>query len=301
MLKGNEDITTEEVRSRERIVFWSVVATALSLIPTAYAAFISNSTTLLADLLRCVAEFVAILLSWFVLRQLSRHDPAAYNYGLGKLEQLASLAVATALFVSFLLAFGSGLARFWSPQALESTTFGFIFAILGTIGNAFLWLKDYRYYLASPSPVMESQWKLFRAKTCATTVVTLSLGLSMIFSESSVSNYFDPLGSLILSLFLLYSSYSMVSTSMPDLIDRSVDEKVQIIIHTTLTGHLDRYVALERIRTRRSGAQMFIDIFLSFDGQAPFHRVHECVMSIKSELRDRLGKAEVIVIPSLKD
>lgn len=294
-----DEVSPDEVAQRERVLFWTVVVTFFSLLPSAYGAYISNSTALLADLLRSTGEFFAILLSWCVIVQVARNDAATYNYGLGKLEQLASLVVATALFASFVVVFGTGISRLLNPEPLENPYFGLLFAALGTLGNGFVWMKDYQLYQRSPSPVIEAQWKLFRAKTIATSIVVITLGTSVISTNSAFTLYLDPIGSLVLALFLLHSSYSMVSTSMPDLIDRSVDEKVQLIIFSTLHNHKEQYTSLEKVRSRRSGARMFIDIFLSFEPETPFRKVHECVMAIKFDLKERLGRAEVIVIPSI--
>ena len=82
---------------KENLVLVALLSTLLSLLPTAYAAFISNSTTLLADLLRCLGEFFAIVASWVVLKKMSRNDTSRFNYGYGKLEQLGGIAVAAAL------------------------------------------------------------------------------------------------------------------------------------------------------------------------------------------------------------
>ena len=284
---------------RERLLFWTVVVSFVSLLPSAYGAYLSNSTALLADLLRSAGEFIAIFLSWCVLVQVTKSDASTYNYGIGKLEQLASLLVAATLFMSFVVIFSTGIFRLLNPQPLENPYFGLLYAVLGTLGNGFVWWKDYQLNKRSPSPVIEAQWKLFRAKTLATTVVVVTISGALLSSNKLVGLYLDPIGSLILALFLLHSSYSMVSTSMPDLIDRSVDEKVQLIIFSTLHNHKSQYTSLEKVRSRRSGAKMFIDIFLSFEADIPFKEVHECVMAIKFELKERLGRAEVIVIPSL--
>jgi cation diffusion facilitator family transporter len=294
-----EESNPAENQRKLRLAFWSVVATFLALIPTAYAAAISNSTILLADLLRCGSEFFALLLSWLVLREVVRQDKITYNYGLGKLEQVASVTVGVALFLSFLLALMAGIKRLIFPEPLESTLFGFVFATLSVFGNGFLWQRNHFLHKRSPSPVDEAHWKLFRAKTIATLLVALSLGGSMALAANRFSIYFDPLGSLALSLFLLHSAYTMLSDSMPDLVDRSVDEKIQMIIMSTLITHEHQYVGLEKIRTRRAGTKLFVDIFLSFERSTPFELVHNGVMNIKSDLQSHLRHAEVIVIPSL--
>ncbi|MCB0339821.1 MAG: cation transporter, partial [Bdellovibrionales bacterium] len=228
---------------------------------------------------------------------ISREDQVTYNYGFGKLEQVASISVAMALFVTFIVSLFASINRFISPQILENTSFGLFFAILSVIGNSFLWMKNYKLHKTSPSPVSDSQWRLFRAKTCATVVVALSLASSLIFEQVKVGLYFDPLGSLLLSRFLFHSSYTIVSNSMSDLVDRAVDEQVQFIVVRNLIKHEKEYMGLEAVRSRRSGNRMFIDIFLSFSPTSSFDDVCLAVARISSDMERQLPGTEICVIP----
>ena len=284
---------------KENLVAIAVVTTFLSLIPTAYAAFISNSTTLFADLLRCLGEFFAILASWFVLRKMSRNETSRFNYGYGKLEQLAGVAVAAALFLTFLVSMISGIRGLVIPSHLENAEFGFAFAIASVIGNAFLWTSNYIADARAPSPIAESQWRLFRAKTCATLVVATSLGVALVFSDSAASVYVDPLGSVALSLFMLWQSYKLVSFSVPDLIDYAIEETLQGTLERILGEHRLLYSKLEKVRSRRTARKIYIEVFLAFPSDLQFGEVHSRVMSLKHDIEEHFPGADIIVIPSL--
>ncbi len=289
----------ERPLKKENLVAIAVVTTFLSLLPTAYAAFISNSTTLFADLLRCLGEFFAILASWFVLRKMSRNETSRFNYGYGKLEQLAGVAVAAALFLTFLVSMFSGIRGLVLPSRLENAGFGFAFAIASVAGNAFLWTSNYIADINAPSPIAESQWRLFRAKTCATLVVATSLGVALVFSDSEASVYVDPLGSIALSLFMLWQSYKLVSFSVPDLIDYAIEETLQGTLERILSEHRQLYSQLEKVRSRRTARKIYIEIFLAFPPELPFGEVHARVMSLKHAIEEHFPGADITVIPSL--
>jgi cation diffusion facilitator family transporter len=284
---------------KEDLVVVAVFTTLLSLIPTAYAALISNSTTLLANLLRCLGEFFSILVSWVVLLKMSRNDTSRFNYGYGKLEQLAGIAVAAALFLTFLVSLTSGIRGLILPAKLENAQFGLVFALLSVLGNTFLWISNYIADVRSPSPIAESQWKLFRAKTCATIVVALSLGTALTFADSRASVYVDPIGSIALSLFMLWQSYKIVSASVPDLIDYAIEETLQSTLNKILADHNHDYSRIEKIRSRRTSRKIYIEIFLAFPPEVPFGEVHRRVMLIKHSVESRFTGADVTVIPSL--
>jgi cation diffusion facilitator family transporter len=284
---------------KENLVLVALCTTLISLLPTAYAALISNSTTLFADLLRCLGEFFAIVASWAVLIKMSRSDSSQFNYGFGKLEQLAGIAVAAALFLTFLVSLTSGIRGLIVPTKLENAEFGFLFAVLSVGGNALLWVSNYVADARAPSPIAESQWRLFRAKTCATMVVVVSLGVALAFADSEAAVYVDPLGSVVLSLFMLWQSYKLVSASVPDLIDYAIEESLQKTLDTILSDHRADYSHLEKVRSRRTARRVYLELFLSFPSELPFGEVHRRVILLKHSVEERLPGADVTVIPSL--
>lgn len=293
------DTAIREALSKERLVSFAVLSTFLSLLPTAYAAFISNSTTLLADLLRCSAEFAAILLSWFILRKVAKGETSRFNYGFGKLEQLACVAVAASLFGTFLLAFVLGIRRIIAPETVVNAEFGLALALLSVLGNGLLWGLNYISFSKTSSPVADAQWRLFRAKTLATVVVGCSLGGALFFPTHFWSTYIDGVGSIGLSLFMLWSAYSLISSSVPDLIDCALEETLEQRVREILTGFEAQYISLERMRSRRVIKRIYLELFISFHPATPFGSVHDTVMAVKAAILQHLPGADVLVIPSV--
>jgi len=289
---------TPQLKDKERLVRLAAFSTFFSLIPTAYAAYLSNSVTLLADLLRCIAEFLAIFLSWLVLRKIVSGGGKRFDYGYGKLEELSSLGVAAAMLVAFSGSLLSGFKRLWDPVLLHNPGFGLGLALLSVMGNSFLWRRNYLYTKTSASSLIDSQRRLFRSKAIISLVVVVSLTVSWRFSELAFARYMDPLGSFVIALFLLRSAYLIVSDSMSDLIDCSVEEALQLVILKMLIKHEHEYVGLHAIRSRRSGPAVYIDLLLEFDKQRKMESVQHAIDSIRVELEAQVPGSKVNVIPS---
>ena len=230
---------------------------------------------------------------------MSRNETSRFNYGYGKLEQLAGIAVAAALFLTFLVSLTSGIRGLIIPVKLENAGFGFVFGVASVLGNAFLWASNYIADARAPSPIAESQWRLFRAKTCATLVVVASLGVSLAFADSVASVYVDPIGSIVLSLFMLWQSYKLVSSSVPDLIDYAIEETLQATLERILEEHGGQYTSVEKVRSRRTARKIYIEVFLAFSSDLRFSDVHARVMALKCSIQDHFPGADITVIPSL--
>ena len=130
-------------------------------------------------------------------------------------------------------------------------------------------------------------------------VVATSLGVALAFADSQASVYVDPLGSIALSLFMLWQSYKLVSASVPDLIDYAIEESLQRTLDTILSDHRGDYSYVEKVRSRRTARHVYLEIFLSFPAELPFGEVHRRVMLLKRSVEERFPGADTTVIPSL--
>lgn len=274
----------------------SVLVTAITLAITGYAAYISNSATLLADFLKCLVEFVAIFLAFLIILRTETLDVSRYNYGFGKIEQLSSSIVAVAMFCSGLLCIGVAVERFLDPKPIEGAYFGFIFALLSVLGNGFMWYRFKVLNKDKPSPISNSQSRLFFSKMAASSVVVISLLFSLNANVLPILLYGDAIGSLFLALFLMFSAYSLASSAISDLIDRSIDEGLQLSVMKVLVLHEHSYEGFQEIKSRQVGSKRYIQIFLNFSDSQPFSEIKATNSAIKSEIESVIPNSEVLII-----
>ena len=294
MADGSPGVT---VSRKEQLLLFSAATTFASLIPTAYAAWISNSVILRADFLRCLVEFVAILLSWLIVRQVSRSDRTRYNYGFGKLEHLSGLLVGGAMSVTSFVLVISSVRRFESPESISNGWPGFVLSVLSVGGNVAVWLYNERLCGIQSSPIIEAQRRLFKAKTGASLVVFVSLLCSLVGRDALLALYSDPVGSLLLAGFIAYSAFQLISSSMSGLVDASLDEVLQFAILKTLVEHDAEYAGFNEIRSRRSGTEVLIEIALEFDPALALEEIHRRTSTIKQSLTEKIPFARVSIVP----
>ena len=142
---------------------------------------------------------------------------------------------------------------------------------------------------------MESQWRLFRAKAFADAAVLTALLLSLGLAHYPWSVYIDPMASFVISGFLFYSVYGIISHSIYDLLDKTLDESLQIVITKELAAFFDEYSAFHGVRSRRSGSNIYIEIFLEFDGERRMKDVQKVIDSIKASMESKIKGSFVTV------
>ncbi len=286
-------------QQKERSLFLAFIFGFGSLIPTIIAMLLANSMTLQSNALRSGSETLAIFFSWLMVRKAAKGISHKYNYGYGKLENLASLVVAAVMIISLIIIFRNAIERFQNPVIIGGlgTGIGIFFSILAGGVNAWYWMHTYQLAQKEKSPIMESQWRLFRVRTIANICVIFSLGLSLTLKPYSWIVYIDPIGSVILSGFLLLSAYSVISMSVYDLLDQTLEESLQLIILKELAAYFDGYVAFHGIKSRRSGSIIYIEIFLEFDKDRKMKDVQVVIDSIKNRLEQKIQGSQIVIAP----
>lgn len=282
----------------ERSVRMNFLTAALSFALKIAGTSIANSVTLFSDLLRSGVDAFALLLSWMTMRRIATGKALAYDYGYGKLENVSSLLVAVTMLVSLVVALYGTVVRFREPVTVTRIGLGFFIALYSTGVNAWGWRRTFLLAQRENSSILESQWHNQRTKTMANLCVVVSLGLSMALQEHSWAHYIDPFFSLVLSGFLAYAIYSIVSMNVSDLLDRALDESLQLVILKELAAYFDEYAAFHGVRSRRSGKCVYIDLYLEFDGDRRMADVQKTIDTIKADLESKIPGSQVTIAPT---
>lgn len=302
-IPGMEDGSVPDgatLAKKERTVFTSLVVDFFLWIPDIIAALLAGSITMFADVVKCGNELLATFFAWLTIRKLARGQQATYDYGMGKFETVTSIVTGAVMLVSLILVFYTAITRIIEPEALQlsGVALALVMMSIGVAVNTWLWQKNYRLAKKEYSPIMESQWRLFRTKAFSDLSVLLALVFSIVLHQFWWAVYIDPFASMIIVGFLFTTGYRVISSSLPDLLDKTLDESLQIVILRELTEFFDEYEAFHGVRSRRSGSNVYIEIFLEFDGERKMCEVQGVIDRVKASLESKIPKSSVTIVPS---
>jgi ferrous-iron efflux pump FieF len=290
--------TAEDLHAKAQAMRFGLFSTLVGGALTLSAGISSGSLVLYADALRMASDALAIFASLTALKKVAKGG-AEYEYGLGKLENLTSVLVALVMLVSFCIIFTSALYKFQHPSHVGhgGLMFGLVVksCFIAIFGG--LWYKSKHMAAKRPSPLMESQWRLYRTKTVATAAVFFALLVGLLGSADRWVVYVDPLGSIMVAGFLFVSAFGVLSMSTHDLLDRTLEESLQVRILAALAEHFDLYKHLHGIRSRRSGGDVYIELFLEFEPTLVMGQVQENIDRIRDGVGVRIPGCRVLVAP----
>jgi ferrous-iron efflux pump FieF len=286
--------------SRQKLVFTGLCMDILILIPETIAYLLSGSVTLLSDVIKVANEMLASTFALLIIRRVTLGGKFSYDYGMGKFESLTRIITGGVMFISLCILLFFTVHRLQNPEHfdMDAAFIGIPLMALASIADSYHWKKNYRLAQKEPTPIMEAQWRLRRAKTFSDLLILTALILSVLLAHYSWAMYIDPVVSFIIIGFLLLAGYREISSSLPDLFDATLEEELQIVILKELVGCFENYQEFHGVRSRRSGTRIYIDIFLGFDPDQNMRTVQAFIDSLKGSLESRIPGSVVCVIPT---
>lgn len=262
------------------------------------ALLLSQSALLLADVLKTALEFVAILMSWLCLRRLAKGGHHNFEYGMGKLENLSSMAMGLLMVACVLLIAGNSVMHMLRPSTMKpiGVIIGIVDEALYSLINAWLWLRSRAQAQAGNSPLMQAQASMYQAKFIGSIFIFGSLTASQLLGHLPWAHYIDPVASLVVAGSMLAMTVGILKGSFQDLLDRSLDETDQLVILAQLAKRFNDYYQLHGIRSRRSGGHSFVEVFLEFEPQAPASQVHAFANGLTQAIEAALPGARASVV-----
>jgi len=289
--------TASDSGSREIAIRNGMLLALLDTVIVTVALIAANSSVLLADFFKTLLEFVAVTLSWLAIRRINRGANHHFEYGMGKMENLVSLFVGLLMAVCLLLITVNAVRNMLHPSQIGGL------GILISIGdqiiyvfvNAALWIKNRRAARAGASPLMEAQSRLFLTRMIGNIFILLSLGLSMALKQFSWAAHIDPVASLMIGASILMAAMGLFSTSVSNLLDRTLEESDQLVILRELARHFDDYESLHSIRSRRAGTEVFVDILLEFDPEKKVGEAQKAIDEIRRSIEQAIRGSRVTI------
>lgn len=281
----------------EKLAHVALIVQVCALVWGIVAAVTSNSLALLADALGALLDVASLGLAYASLRLQRGSYRFLLDYGIGKLETLATLAIGVLTGVAAIGIIYRAGEVLLMPQRIAGP--GIRLGIAGCMIMAVccggLWWRFRQQSARQRTPIVVTQVHVQAIGFWTALGVSVPL-VCALFSEAPWVRYLDIAVSLAIGVFTARLGWKMVRHSLPDALDQSLSEPLQAIINRHLVGHFDKYAMFEGLRSRASGTDTFIEIVLSFDPSTPIGDIQTVADSIKASIEQDIQGSHVTVV-----
>ena len=95
---------------------------------------------------------------------------------------------------------------------------------------------------------------------------------------------------------MVINGSEMLRTGIPDLLDRSAGKTVRDTVDRVLAESAGDYQRLDRVRSRRSGRVVFVEIALSFEPGLTIAEVNQRITALKQSMASEIEHADISIL-----
>ncbi len=276
-------------KEKQRATVVGVVAASFLTGIKLIAGVLSNSLAVLAEAAHSALDLVSAALGFFAIRVSGRPADREHQYGHGKADTIGGFFAALFLLVTCFWIILEGINRLiYGKAELDITLLTFIVIMISIGVDTERTLVFRRIGKRTGSPTIQGESLHFASDIASSSAV---LGGLVFVSMGYLT--LDAYLALAIAAYFGYTSIHLVVTRTNELLDRAPSElrdQVRRIVKT-----VEGVESCDRIRLRRSGSELFVDVVISVDPKTPFVASHRIASRVEKVIKKEFKRSDVIV------
>jgi cation diffusion facilitator family transporter len=285
----------------------SVLAAAVITLLKLVAGLATGSLGMLSESAHSGIDLIASAITLFSVQAADRPADEEHNYGHGKIESLSAFAETFIMLASCIWLVSESIGRIAFHQHLELRPSIWPFLVLA-LSIVVDWTRSRtlgRIALEHRSDALAADAVHFATDMWASLAVMISLAATYAGERFALPwlEYADPLAAIAVAGVILHVSWRLARQTVDTLLDATPSEDSKLSRKETRNQLIHELAAIpgvlsvERLRTRRSGANYFADVTLGMPRGVTFQRSEQITMAATEAVQRHLPGADVVVHP----
>jgi cation diffusion facilitator family transporter len=273
---------------KQRIAITSVLAAIFLVSFKLYVGILTNSLGILSEALHSGLDLVAAGITLLAVIASAKPADAEHNFGHGKSENLSALAETILLIATCAWIFYEAYKRIFLESApVQASLAGFLVMGVSIVIDVNRSRMLYRAAKKYKSQALEADALHFSSDIISSSVVILGLVFVMLGWPIG-----DPLASTGVGILIVIASLRLGRRTFDALMDSALVTEAERIKGSI--GAIEG-VSIERLRTRLSGPNAFVDLKISLDRSVTLEDSRGIMSEVEKRVRDVLPGADVVV------
>jgi cation diffusion facilitator family transporter len=250
---------------------------------------VSGSVALLADTIHNFADAATAiplgLAFWLTRRGATRR----FTYGLGRLEDLAGVAIVVTILVSAALASYVAILRLIHPRPMDALWAVMVASVIGFLGNEGVAIFRIRVGRQIGSAALVADG--YHARVDGWTSLAVLVGAVGVWAGYPLA---DPVVALLISVAIFILVWETARAMFDRMLDGVDPEIVETIEHTA--GHVPRVEEVTEVRARWIGHRLHAEVNITVRGGLSVADGHEIAKEVRHQLLHHLPHLGGVVV-----
>ena len=277
--------------AKRRVTLVGAVVNLLLSVGKIVGGIVGQSQALIADGVHSLSDLLSDALVLFASRWGSLEADHNHPYGHERIETLATLGVGL-----LLLALGAGflidsVGRLLNPERLWTPGWlAFGLAVLSVLTKEGLYHYTVRVARQTGSSLLRANAWHHRSDAFSSVVVIIGIGGAL-----AGLLWLDAVAAAIVGIMLGWVGWRLLGEAATELVDTGLSQRELDALAETIDA-VDGVRGHGRLRSRRMGGRIFVDVRVLVDGQLTVREGHKIAEQVRLRVIDQLpGNADVVV------
>lgn len=246
------------------------------------------SVAVFSSLVDSILDLFASLVTLLAVRHALTPADNEHRFGHGKAEPLAALAQSAFIAGSAVLLILEAGERALNPVAIRATETGVLVMVISIAATLALLSLQVLVTRRTGSVAIKADMVHYLGDL----LPNLGVIATIILAGPYGFGWLDPVFGLLIGLYLIQSAWRVAKEALDMLMDRELPDNTRAEISQIAESH-PGVRSIQDLRTRRSGARIFIQMVLEFPGNATLKQAHDVSDEVEAAIRGAFPMAEI--------
>ncbi|HEV2916016.1 MAG TPA: cation diffusion facilitator family transporter [Pyrinomonadaceae bacterium] len=282
--------TAREEAAKISVARLSMLAAGFLILLKTATGFLTGSISVWASLIDSAMDIFASAINLVAVRAAARPADEDHAYGHGKAESLAGLFQSLVIAASGAFLIYEAIRRLVEPHATSQEWIGIMTMLVAIIVSVALVRRLRRVARETESLALASDAIHYASDIFTNSGALLAL-LIVVLTGWQMA---DPLISIMIAIYILWSAAAVGREAMDVLMDRrlpiDIDERIAAVINRYREQGV---LGFHDLRTRRSGSQKFIDLHLEVERDKRLEEAHDLTVQVLRAIEADIPRSRV--------
>jgi cation diffusion facilitator family transporter len=275
-----------------RLALLGLLVNTLFALAKVVAGVIGHSHALVADGIESTTDVFGSLVVWRGLRIAARGADEAYPYGYGKAEPLAAALVSLILLVAAAAIVAQAVHEILTPHKTPAP-FTLVVLVLVVLVKETLYRRVARLGRAIGSNVVLAD--AWHHRSDAITSAAAMIGITVALWGGPGWEAADDWAAIAAAVVIALNGIRLLQPAVAELMDKGVEPEILNRISTAAQG-VDAVLAIEKLKVRRSGTRLFVDLHVQADPAMSLHDAHVLSGKVKSAIVREVPAVQSVLV-----
>jgi len=276
---------------KQKVAMLSIYSNSFLVFIKLLSGVLMGSISVISEGLHSMIDLIAAIIANYSVRKSAIPADKDHPYGHGKYENYAGVIEAILIFFAAMLIVYEASMRLLNDAPVEFLLVGIAIMGLSAVINFFVSRKLYRVGVETDSMALQADG--LHLRTDVYTALGVFMGLILI--QVTGFAWLDPVVAILVACLIVKAAWDLTKEASKGLVDEHLPEDEESKIKCVLAQYSKSFVAYRALRTRKSGAERFVDLILIVKANMPVIEAHSLCDKIEKEIERNLPNTNVLI------